>query len=151
MAAVTAPNWTAFSGLAVSNRLSVAKQSRTAVRHEQRAQRLTRSVTRAEYRRDSGSSSSFVSGFIIGGAIFGALGFLFSPQISKAILGENADGSPRRLPKWMEEEDSLEVTRRKMNQKIAELNQAIDSTSAQLRADDTSAQNDVIAEDAQAA
>lgn len=31
-------------------------------------------------------------------------------QISKTLLGENEDGTPRRLPRWLDEEDSLEVT-----------------------------------------
>jgi len=33
--------------------------------------------------------SGFSSGFILGGIVFGTLGFLFAPQISKAILGED--------------------------------------------------------------
>lgn len=67
--------------------------------------------------------------------MFGTLAFVFSPQISKTVLGVNPDGTPRRLPRWMDDEDSLEETRRKMNEKIAELNLAIDNTSAQLRAE----------------
>eukprot|EP00270_Netrium_digitus_P012121 TRINITY_DN3912_c0_g1_i1.p1 TRINITY_DN3912_c0_g1~~TRINITY_DN3912_c0_g1_i1.p1 ORF type:complete len:207 (+),score=43.38 TRINITY_DN3912_c0_g1_i1:92-622(+) len=93
-------------------------------------------VVRAEYRRDSGASD-FVSGFLLGGLLFGALGFLFAPQLSRTILGENGDGTIRRLPRWMEEEDnSLEASRQKMIEKLAELNAAIDETYAQLRAED---------------
>eukprot|EP00897_Mesotaenium_endlicherianum_P006782 jgi/Mesen1/6131/ME000313S05255 len=95
-----------------------------------------RAVARAEYRREGGGGSDFISGFFLGGLVFGTLGFVFAPQLSRVLLGENPDGTPRRLPRWMDDDDSLEATRRKMNEKIAELNLAIDSTSAQLRADD---------------
>lgn len=104
-----------------------------------RLENSKRTTIRADYRdsRDrGGGAADFLAGFLLGGAVFGALGFVFSPQISKALLGEDADGSVRKIPRWMEEEDSLEATRKKMNEKIAELNMAIDSTSAQLRAED---------------
>lgn len=89
----------------------------------------------AEYRREGGASE-FMTGFLLGGLLFGTLGAIFAPQLSRTILGENADGTPRRLPRWLDEDDSLEATRRKMNEKIAELNLAIDNTSAALRAED---------------
>jgi len=77
--------------------------------------------------------------------VFGALGFLFAPQLSKHILKgkkvlddlleEDEDGnaitttasSSMRLEKRAEKE--LEETRKSLNQKIAELNKAIDEFS----------------------
>ena len=57
--------------------------------------------------RDNGGS--FVTGFVVGGAIFGALGFLFAPQISAALLN---DEQRLRLPKFLDEEEkSPEATK----------------------------------------
>ncbi|GJP45967.1 hypothetical protein CLOM_g9380 [Closterium sp. NIES-68] len=92
-------------------------------------------VADSDYRRDSGGGG-FFPGFILGGVVFGALGYLFAPQISKAILGTNEEGSSPKLPKWISESDNLEEKRRKMNEKLAELNRAIDKTSAELKGSD---------------
>ena len=117
----------------------------------------------------------FVGGVLVGGAVFGALGFLFAPQLSKHILkGKKVlddlldddtddeesfleeeeedrddvahnrydeDGNPTtsalasssmRLEKRAEKE--LEETRKSLNQKIAELNRAIDEFSEEADA-----------------
>ena len=114
----------------------------------------------------------FVGGVLIGGAVFGALGFLFAPQLSKHILkgkkvlddllDDDADddeesfleeedrddvahrydedgnltsalaSSSMRLEKRAEKE--LEETRKSLNQKIAELNRAIDEFSEEADA-----------------
>lgn len=50
----------------------------------------------------NGSGSGFVTGFVVGGAIFGALGFLFAPQISAALLSED---QRLKLPKFLDEEE----------------------------------------------
>ena len=68
----------------------------------------------------------------IGGVVFGVLGFVFAPQISQALLGED---QRLRLPRFLEEEDeSPEVTRQNLAEKIAQLNETIDSVSSQLKA-----------------
>ena len=63
---------------------------------------------------------------LVGGAVFGALGFLFAPQLSKTLLG-----GKRAISKALDEEaeDELEVTRQNLNEKIAALNAAIDNFS----------------------
>lgn len=72
----------------------------------------------------------FATGFVVGGLIFGALGFVFAPQLSKRLLGE--EEAPN-LPAFLDDDDeSLEVTRQTLNDKIAQLNEAIDDVSAQL-------------------
>lgn len=69
------------------------------------AEHAPRSPCRAE--RDNGGG--FVTGFVVGGAIFGALGFLFAPQISAALLN---DEQRLRLPKFLDEEEkSPEATK----------------------------------------
>ena len=67
----------------------------------------------------------------IGGVVFGVLGFVFAPQISQALLGED---QRLKLPKFLDdEEESPEVTRANLAEKIAQLNETIDSVSSQLK------------------
>jgi len=76
-------------------------------------------------------SGSFWSGVVVGGVVCGVLGFVFAPQISRALLGED---QRLRLPRFLEEEDmDPEVTKQNLADKIAQLNAAIDDVSAQLR------------------
>ena len=67
-------------------------------------------VARAEggERDGGGRGKGFVGGILLGGAVFGALGFLFAPQLSKTLLG-----GKRAVNKMLDEEseDELEVTR----------------------------------------
>lgn len=50
-----------------------------------------------------------MTGFVVGGAIFGALGFLFAPQISAALLSED---QRLKLPKFLDDEEkSPEATK----------------------------------------
>lgn len=89
-------------------------------------------------RADRDNGGGFVAGFVVGGAIFGALGFIFAPQISAALLN---DEQRLRLPKFLDEEEkSPEATKQDLADKIASLNSAIDDVSAQLKAQDNSAE-----------
>lgn len=82
--------------------------------------------------RDSG----FTAGFILGGVVFGALGFLFAPQISRALLGED---DRLRLPRVLAGEDAPalprdpEAAKQDLIDKIAQLNASIDEVASQLR------------------
>jgi hypothetical protein len=59
------------------------------------------------------------------------LGFVFAPQISQALLG---DDQRLRLPRFLEdEEEDPEVTKQNLADKIAQLNAAIDDVSSQLK------------------
>jgi hypothetical protein len=62
----------------------------------------------------------------------GVLGYVFAPQISRAILG---DDQGLRLPRFLEEQEDQdpEITKQNLADKIAQLNAAIDDVSAQLR------------------
>jgi len=76
-------------------------------------------------------SGSFWSGFALGGVVCGVLGFVFAPQISQALLG---DDQRLRLPRFLEEEEEdPEVTKQNLADKIAQLNAAIDDVSSQLK------------------
>ena len=87
-----------------------------------------RVVARSEFEERNGGGRGFVGGLLVGGAVFGALGFLFAPQLSKTLLG-----GKRALNKALDEEseDELEATRQSLNEKIAALNEAIDNFSDQ--------------------
>ncbi|EFN58635.1 hypothetical protein CHLNCDRAFT_140876 [Chlorella variabilis] len=76
-------------------------------------------------------SGSFWSGFVVGGVVCGTLGFVFAPQISKALLGDD----DRLKIRW-DESDDAEVTKQNLADKIAQLNAAIDDVSAQLNTRD---------------
>ncbi|GBF94730.1 hypothetical protein Rsub_07613 [Raphidocelis subcapitata] len=99
-----------------------------------RAPRQCAVVARAER-----GSDGFVTGFVMGGIVFGALGFLFAPQISRALLG---DDQRLRLPRFMEEEGPKdpEATKQDLIDKIAQLNASIDEVAATLKAKDASAE-----------
>lgn len=71
-----------------------------------------------------------MSGFIVGGVVFGALGFIFAPQISKALLGEDAK---LKLPHFLEEEEKdPAATKQDLIEKINQLNKSIDEVAGKL-------------------
>eukprot|EP01025_Chloroclados_australasicus_P034890 TRINITY_DN3561_c0_g1_i1.p2 TRINITY_DN3561_c0_g1~~TRINITY_DN3561_c0_g1_i1.p2 ORF type:complete len:146 (+),score=21.84 TRINITY_DN3561_c0_g1_i1:44-439(+) len=85
----------------------------------------------------NGNGGSFMSGFVLGGVVFGTLGFLFAPQISRALLN---DDQKIRLPRWLEEEEKdPEATKQKLFDKIDQLNEAIDEISSNIKAVDEQA------------
>eukprot|EP00250_Pteridium_aquilinum_P023862 c2781_g1_i1 orf=331-837(-) len=89
----------------------------------------------AEYgdRRGSGAGE-FVAGFVLGGVVFGALGYLFAPQVTTRFFGSK-EGDSESTPTITDDDEGIAKTRRNLNEKIAKLNAAIDNVSAQLRAD----------------
>lgn len=80
-----------------------------------------------------GSWGKFLTGFLVGGAVFGVAGVLFAPQISKTFLKGKGEVGKFLYDDWTEdeEEDSLEKTRQNLNDKIAQLNAAIDNFSTE--------------------
>jgi gas vesicle protein len=100
-----------------------------------------RPLVSADYSdRRGGGAGDFVAGFLLGGAVFGALGYILAPQISKTL--EDGDGvkdegaAAKRPARFLEDDEGLEKTRQTLNEKIAQLNAAIDDVSAQLRTED---------------
>ncbi|CAA2959863.1 Localized to the inner membrane of the chloroplast [Olea europaea subsp. europaea] len=93
----------------------------------------------ASYSDRPSSGSIFVGGFVLGGLIIGTLSCVYAPQISKALAGATADKKDlmRKLPKFIyDEEKALERQRKKLAEKIEQLNSAIDNVSNQLRSDE---------------
>ncbi|KAF0888901.1 hypothetical protein E2562_020128 [Oryza meyeriana var. granulata] len=91
---------------------------------------------------DSKGGEGFLTGFLIGGAIFGTLGYVFAPQISKtldSLLDENGqDGESDehglvkpRYGRYYDE--GLEKTRQTLGDKISQLNLAIDKAASRLK------------------
>lgn len=87
-------------------------------------------VLAPQIRAESRNSDGFLTGFVVGGVVFGALGFLFAPQISKALLG---DDQKLKLPRFLEDEKDPEATKEDLIEKIAQLNASIDEVAAQLK------------------
>lgn len=85
--------------------------------------------------RGGGGGGGFVPGLLLGGAVFGALGFFFAPQLSRVVLRgkeklqEGWGGTS--VPFLESDEERMESTRQNLNEKIAALNAAIDEFSAQ--------------------
>ncbi|KAG0564202.1 hypothetical protein KC19_8G091800 [Ceratodon purpureus] len=92
----------------------------------------------AEYSgRRGGGAGDFVAGVLLGGAVFGALYYILAPHISKSFeevdnLRDDIAESKRPL-RFLEGDEDLEKTPQNLNEKIAQLNAAIDNVSAQLR------------------
>ncbi|KAK8712167.1 hypothetical protein V6N13_147414 [Hibiscus sabdariffa] len=87
----------------------------------------------AQYRdRSRGGGSEFAAGFLLGGAIFGTLGYIFAPQIRRSLLNEDEYGF-RKAKRPIYYEEGLEKTRETLNEKINQLNAAIDNVSSRLR------------------
>ncbi|KAL4557589.1 hypothetical protein LXL04_035773 [Taraxacum kok-saghyz] len=87
--------------------------------------------------RRSNSGNLFVGGFVLGGLIVGTLGCVYAPQISKTLAGTDKKELLKKLPTFIyDEEKALEKTRKKLTEKIAQLNDAIDDVSLQLKSDD---------------
>ncbi|XP_051124674.1 uncharacterized protein LOC127247019 isoform X2 [Andrographis paniculata] len=79
------------------------------------------------------SASMFIGGFVLGGVIVGTLGCIYAPQISYALAGTDKKDLMKKLPKFIyDEEKALEKQRKKLSEKIEQLNLAIDGMSNQL-------------------
>ncbi|KAL5223642.1 hypothetical protein ABZP36_010281 [Zizania latifolia] len=91
---------------------------------------------------DSKGGGGFLTGFLIGGAIFGTLGYVFAPQISKklnSLLDENGQDSESdehglaRPQNDQYYDEGLEKTRQTLGDKISQLNLAIDKAASRLK------------------
>ncbi|KAF4380316.1 hypothetical protein CsatB_002493 [Cannabis sativa] len=98
---------------------------------------------RSEYRDDDGNrgggGGDFVAGFLLGGAVFGTLAYVFAPQIRRSLLNEDEYGF-RKARKPIYYDEGLERTRQTLNEKISQLNSAIDNVSSRLRGGNNSPQ-----------
>ncbi|XP_061354544.1 uncharacterized protein LOC133299125 isoform X2 [Gastrolobium bilobum] len=87
----------------------------------------------AEYRDNrGGGGGDFVAGFLLGGAVLGTLAYVFAPQIRRSLLNEDEYGF-RKAKRPIYYDEGLERTRQTLNEKISQLNSAIDNVSSRLR------------------
>ncbi|KAJ3672303.1 hypothetical protein LUZ60_007024 [Juncus effusus] len=85
-----------------------------------------------EYERPN-VASIFFKGFMLGGLVVGALGCIYAPQISRALVGER-ELLLRKLPKFIYDEDKdLEKTRNILMEKIIQLNNELEKVTAKLQ------------------
>lgn len=86
----------------------------------------------AQYNDNRGGVGDFLGGFFVGGLVFGALGYLLAPQISKNMWAE--ERVKKKVLKLIDDgEEGLEVARKSLSEKIAQLNSAIDGISDKLK------------------
>ncbi|KAL6501027.1 hypothetical protein OROHE_025224 [Orobanche hederae] len=84
--------------------------------------------------RSTGSRADFLAGLVLGGAVFGTLAYVFAPQIRRSVLNENEHGFRRaKEPIYYDGDGGLERTRQTLEEKISQLNAAIDNVSSRLR------------------
>ncbi|KAK7308872.1 hypothetical protein RJT34_05177 [Clitoria ternatea] len=87
----------------------------------------------AEYRDNrGGGGGDFLAGFLLGGAVLGTLAYVFAPQIRRSLLNEDEYGF-RKAKRPIYYDEGLERTRQTLNEKISQLNSAIDNVSSRLR------------------
>ncbi|RAL46955.1 unnamed protein product [Cuscuta campestris] len=79
-----------------------------------------------------GGGGEFISGFLLGGAIFGALGYVFSPQIRRSFFDEHESEFPKAT-RPIYYDDGLERNRETLDEKIRKLNSVIENISSRLR------------------
>ncbi|KAL3521769.1 hypothetical protein ACH5RR_019918 [Cinchona calisaya] len=113
---------------------SIVKTPSLSVQKKFNHQRPTHKLTvHAEYNNHrGGGGGDFVAGFLLGGAIFGTLSYVFAPQIRRSLLNEDEYGF-RRAKRPIYYDEGLEKTRQTLNEKISQLNSAIDNVSSRLR------------------
>ncbi|OAY68535.1 uncharacterized protein LOC109726944 [Ananas comosus] len=104
----------------------------------------------AEYRDGSrGGGGDFLAGFVLGGAIFGTLAYVFAPQIRRSLLSEDDNGFRRAKRPIYYYDEGLEKTRQTLNEKIRQLNSAIDNVSSRLRGGNSTAAKDPVEVDSE--
>ncbi|RLM64237.1 uncharacterized protein C2845_PM16G18270 [Panicum miliaceum] len=108
---------------------------------------------------DSKGGGGFLAGFLIGGAIFGTLGYVFAPQISRtldSLLDENGQDSEsdetglQRVPgpqRGQYYDEGLEKTRQTLGDKISQLNLAIDKAASRLKRVTGNVENEAVVDE----
>ncbi|TVU15967.1 hypothetical protein EJB05_39512, partial [Eragrostis curvula] len=108
---------------------------------------------------DSKGGGGFLTGFLIGGAIFGTLGYVFAPQISRTLdslldeNGQDGDSDENGLQRAARPrngqyyDEGLEKTRQTLGDKISQLNLAIDKAATRLKRVTGSVENEALSDE----
>ncbi|KAF3543982.1 hypothetical protein DY000_02000675, partial [Brassica cretica] len=121
------------NGLSATKLSSVCKTSVLTV--QKKSSRSGKFSVSARY-GDEGSrrgSGGFIAGFLLGGAVFGAVAYIFAPQIRRIIMSEEDEYGFKKPQQPTYYDEGLEKTRETLNEKIEQLNSAIDNVSSRLR------------------
>ncbi|KAJ4908281.1 hypothetical protein Rs2_11939 [Raphanus sativus] len=98
-----------------------------------RSRKFTVSARYGDEGNRRGSGGDFIAGFILGGAVFGAVAYIFAPQIRRSIMSEEDEYGFKKPQEPTYYDEGLEKTRETLNKKIEQLNSAIDNVSSRLR------------------
>ena len=82
-----------------------------------------------------GFTGGFIAGAAVGGLVGAVLGAVLSRRASEALLSEPSDAKARKIRQTKAsrlEDEGMEVARLSLEDKIAQLNQAIDDVRLQL-------------------
>ncbi|KAJ4882667.1 hypothetical protein Rs2_32760 [Raphanus sativus] len=122
------------NGLSTAKLNSICKSSALSI--QKKSNRTRNFSVCAEYGRRRGSGGGggdFVAGFLLGGALFGAAAYIFAPQIRRSIMSEEDEYGFKKPEQPSYYDEGLEKTRETLNEKIGQLNSAIDNVSSRLR------------------
>ncbi|KAL0647746.1 hypothetical protein Bca4012_046037 [Brassica carinata] len=137
LSGVSQSHYVKANGLSTTSKLnSICKTSALSI--QKRSNRSRKFSVSAEYgsRRGSGGGGGggdFVAGFLLGGALFGAAAYIFAPQIRRSIMSEEDEYGFKKPEQPSYYDEGLEKTRETLNEKIGQLNSAIDNVSSRLR------------------
>ncbi|CAG7911099.1 unnamed protein product [Brassica rapa] len=132
LSGVSQSHYVKANGMSTAKLNSICKTSALSI--QKRSNRSRKFSVSAEYgsRRGSGGGD-FVAGFLLGGALFGAAAYIFAPQIRRSIMSEEDEYGFKKPDQPSYYDEGLEKTRETLNEKIGQLNSAIDNVSSRLR------------------
>mmetsp|Transcript_8175 Transcript_8175/g.24300 ORF Transcript_8175/g.24300 Transcript_8175/m.24300 type:complete len:148 (+) Transcript_8175:148-591(+) len=110
--------------------LRVSSKLQPVARRNGRMLQARRTVIVSAYGGRRSGGGGFFSGFLLGGLVFGALGYLYAPQISKALLDDN---NQLKVPKFAEDLGLVDKPKTLVREDILELNEKIEEISRQMR------------------
>ncbi|KAJ0243652.1 Uncharacterized protein HA466_0196790 [Hirschfeldia incana] len=132
LSGVSQSHYVKTNGLSTTKLNSICKTPALSI--HKKSDRSRKFSVSAEYGRRRGSGGGdFVAGFLLGGALFGAAAYIFAPQIRRSIMSEEDEYGFKKAEQPSYYDEGLEKTRETLNEKIGQLNSAIDNVSSRLR------------------
>ncbi|CAN7034817.1 unnamed protein product [Brassica oleracea var. botrytis] len=134
LSGVSQSHYVKANGLSTTSKLnSICKTSALSI--QKRSNRSRKFSVSADYGGSGGGGGGgdFVAGFLLGGALFGAAAYIFAPQIRRSIMSEEDEYGFKKPEQPSYYDEGLEKTRETLNEKIGQLNSAIDNVSSRLR------------------
>ncbi|KAG2300357.1 hypothetical protein Bca52824_036829 [Brassica carinata] len=134
-AGVSQSHYVKANGLSTTTKLNSFCKTSALTIHK-KSNRCHKFSVSAEYgsrRGSGGGGGDFVAGFLLGGALFGAAAYIFAPQIRRSIMSEEDEYGFKKPEQPSYYDEGLEKTRETLNEKIGQLNSAIDNVSSRLR------------------